>query len=381
MLKKINSSFFIKMQLFFFVPILFFLFFNFSSLKRFNKDRPVYRRFFDKDEDDKGKQSLSKIVLNKKFLKPSILKGQDLVVKTKKVNIRNVLAPYNASFIPYGSGYLIFFRYDIKHKSKFVSYIGCAELDANFDQTNKEFIKIDTQNENSEDPRVLCTEKETYLIYTKVKFKKEAYVSTINIAAIDLQNYKLKFKTKLDPQFSFQEKNWVPFEYKGQIYFQYSLNPQKILLLPDPQKNHLELFIDNIFRFIPWDNRRTGWGSLRGGSPALNIGNKYLAFFHSSFVDEEGLFWYSMGAYTFENQPPFRITAISPSPILFSDIYDTVPLNTSDVKKCVIFPSSFVIEQKDGKEWIHLSCGENDASIKIVTLDKDALIKGLKKIS
>ena len=87
-----------------------------------------------------------------------------------------------------------------------------------------------------------------------------------------------------------------------------------------------------------------------------------------------------MGAYTFENHPPFRVTSMSPYPILFSDIYDSVPLNTAEARKRVIFPASFVIEKKDGKEWIHLSCGENDASIKIITLDKEILLKGLKRI-
>ena len=122
------------------------------------------------------------------------------------------------------------------------------------------------------------------------------------------------------------------------------------------------------------------WGGLRGGTPAQKVGDEYLAFFHSSFRDRNGIIWYCMGAYTFEDQPPFRITKISNYPILFEGIYGTPPMNTADPMKRVIFPSGFVVEERNGKEVIHLSCGENDASVKIITLDKNTLLRGMKKI-
>jgi predicted GH43/DUF377 family glycosyl hydrolase len=87
-----------------------------------------------------------------------------------------------------------------------------------------------------------------------------------------------------------------------------------------------------------------------------------------------------MGAYTFEEKPPFRVTAISHYPILFKGIYDSPILNTASPKKRVIFPCGFVEEKRDGKELIHISCGENDTATKIVTVDKKALFKSLKKL-
>jgi hypothetical protein len=38
------------------------------------------------------------------------------------------------------------------------------------------------------------------------------------------------------------------------------------------------------------------------------------------------------------------------------------------------------VENRDGQDLIHLSCGENDSAIKILTFDKEALLKTLKPI-
>ena len=389
MKSKFKPSFFIKLQLvlsFFSLGILIFYFFSLrSQIEDSNKNRSVYKRFFEQYKaGGEGDQSLAKIVLPQEL---KHLPLGELVLKTKKVTIRNVRAPHNASIIKHGSGYLIFFRYDVKNKRDYSSYIGCAELDSNFTQTNKEFVKIETLNNHSEDPRVFYMGQEAYLLYVKSEFKKTIYppfVSTMNLACIDLNNYRIKFKTELDPHFNSIEKNWSPFIYTqktghSHLYFQYSLNPHKILFLQDPQVNYLTtLSKDDSTPTSQWE--KAGWGVLRGGTPAIKIGNNYLAFFHSSFLGKEGLIWYSMGAYTFESQPPFRITAISPYPILFPGIYDSVSLNTAEARKRVIFPTSFVIEEKNGKELIHLSCGENDSAIKIVTIDKEILLKSLKEV-
>lgn len=121
-------------------------------------------------------------------------------------------------------------------------------------------------------------------------------------------------------------------------------------------------------------------GKPRGGSAAKIVGNEYLAFFHSSFCDDDGINWYIMAAYTFEAKPPFRITAVSNYPILFKGIYDSPPLNTANPLARCVFPGTFACETRDGKELIHLPCGENDSAVKIITIDKVALLKSMKKI-
>ena len=395
---KLNfkTSFLLKIQLCLSGFAVIYFFFYFSSLKTdlegINKNRSVYKRFFDTSEQKKeGFKSLVKFSFPERLKNIPFGESSHLVLGTKTITIRNRPAAYNPSLIKYGSGYLMFFRYDVKEKDSLFSYIGCTELDSTFIQTDKEFTTIDTQNNHSDDPKAFSVGDHTYLTYNVIDFNglpPLGYSSAINIAEIDLKKRKLQFTTDLELNFSLLEKNWAPFEYvdnqKGsRLYFQYRLNPHKILELPDPKVNHIiqPIFPKSAtFQTIHWENEPFGWGELRGGTPAINIGDQYLAFFHTSFTDKNGIAWYNMGAYTFEASPPFRITAISPHPILFNGIYESNFLNTASTHKLVIFPSGFILENKEGQDLIQLFCGENDSAIKMITLDKAVLLKSLKKI-
>ena len=119
---------------------------------------------------------------------------------------------------------------------------------------------------------------------------------------------------------------------------------------------------------------------FRSGTVVQKIGDEYLGFFHSAFEDSNNFVWYVVGAYTFEAKPPFRITSISNYPIFFDGIYNSTPVHTANPLVRCLFPCSFVIENSSGRELIQLSCGENDSHVKIVTIDKKALLKSLKKI-
>ena len=394
---KFNLSLLVKIQIC--LSLLFIGFFiNYSRgiKKQINlskKEIQGYRQFFDTykrvKEPDKETVIASQVTLPEQLRYVPSADSQDIVLKTKKVNIRNVFAPHNPSIIQYDNGYLLFFCYSIAD-NKDSSYIGCVELDKNFDQTDKEFVKIDTFNSNSEDPRVFRVGKEAYLTYSK----NEAYIdpslpaTTMNIASINLENYKIQFATELELNFRLVEKNWTPFEYinsHGQpgIFFQYNLKPHKILELPNPKVNHLlhPVFSKhNTYYINPWEDLLIGWGNLQGGTPALKIDDKYLAFFHSSFSDKDGIMWNVMGAYTFKGSPPFQIISMSPHPILFSGIYDSANLCMNSSRKNIIFPAGFVVGKEGDKEVIHLSCGENDSAIKIVTIDKQSLLKHLKPV-
>jgi predicted GH43/DUF377 family glycosyl hydrolase len=327
---------------------------------------------------------------------------QGIVLASKIIPIRNVEAPYNASIIEHGDGYQLFFRYDkivSGFNCPFHTFIGCCDLDKNFNQTSKEFSTLDTKSFYSEDPRVVNVNNKRYLIFNDliVKedkklfsipsiFKDDVYIAprTMHIAEID-NNLNLKFITNLDIQLEKTEKNWVPFEYTDKkfgtdIYFEYKRNPHKILKLKDPTKNHLSHMNYTKgppFQDLYWPKK---WGSVRGGTPAKKIGNEYLAFFHSGFKDGDGFVWYVMGAYTFEEKPPFRITGISKYPIFFDGIYSSPHLNTANPELRCIYPAGFVPGTEDGRDVFYVSCGENDSAIKILTIDKETLLKSLKKL-
>ncbi|MGL4540609.1 MAG: hypothetical protein ACRCU0_06520 [Candidatus Rhabdochlamydia sp.] len=312
--------------------------------------------------------------------------GEDsgLVLGVKQVDIRNISYPYNPSLVPSPSGYELFFRYDvISSRSKhlpFYSRIGVVHLNDRFEQEGKEFKRIHVSTEYAEDPRVLLVNDKLFMFYNVLNTKNSRNRSMC-VANIDRTSFDVNYSTILEMNLQWIEKNWSPFEYvgadqKGRLLIEYQINPRKLLELPDPKVNDIKnLILPQDIAYLPlfWK-----WGTIRGGTPAQKIGNEYLGFFHSSFSNN-GIVWYVMGAYTFAAEPPFGVTGISHYPILFRKIFETPFVNTDLINKRVIFPSGFVIEKKDDKELIQLACGENDSSIKIITLDKDKLLKSMNR--
>lgn len=86
------------------------------------------------------------------------------------------------------------------------------------------------------------------------------------------------------------------------------------------------------------------------------------------------------GAYTFERNAPHKITAITPYPIVFPGIYDSKLINTADASKRVIYPAGIAIEKKGKNHLLHVSCGENDCAVKVVTIDYNRLRKNMTSI-
>ena len=121
-----------------------------------------------------------------------------------------------------------------------------------------------------------------------------------------------------------------------------------------------------------WEKK---WGKIRGGTPALLLDSgEYITFFHSSFR-EKSLLWYVIGALTFEGKPPFAIKSISQWPILFKDMYKTPIAQGKNRVLRALFPGGLAFDTIQGREVFHVLCGENDTSIKLLTLDKEVLLK------
>ena len=87
-----------------------------------------------------------------------------------------------------------------------------------------------------------------------------------------------------------------------------------------------------------------------------------------------------MGAYTFEAHPPFRMTSISPYPILFQGIYQAPLHRLASRYLYCIYPAGLVLAKEGEREVLHLSCGENDSAIKIITFDKQKLLSSLVRL-
>ena len=157
-----------------------------------------------------------------------------------------------------------------------------------------------------------------------------------------------------------REKNWAPFEYKREPHFIYSDNPRFIL------KHNLQKC------YIPKQEITWQYGAIRGGTPAVEFDKGHLiTFFHSAITYKYGAGWprlYFMGAYLFQNQPPFRVTAITKEPILKG-----LPPEEDHPRPCrevvVIFPSG-VIAERDG---FHVSYGLSDCINKVIFIPRKLL--------
>jgi predicted GH43/DUF377 family glycosyl hydrolase len=300
---------------------------------------------------------------------------QGIILDVKNVPVRDIKAPYNAALIKGGNwDYLLIFRYDIKKKWKLKNnYIGCVELDKNFEQ-KEDFKNIDTTSNFSNDPRLFKAGSRFFLVYNDI-VSLGSRDRIIKIAELDVSNFQLNYITDLDRKIKKTEKNWTPFSYQNnsaeEIYFIYTIDPQIVLKLENPRENKLKdiNFDSNPINF-PWY-----WGIPRGGTHAELIDGEYLSFFHSSFTDRNGKHWYVMGAFTFEANPPFRVTGVSPHPLLFKGIYSSPHSKGSSSRLRCIFPTGLVLSEDDSK--ILVSCGENDSAVKIITFDKKALLKSL----
>ncbi len=321
-----------------------------------------------------GLFSDSEVLLPMEFYQIPFAEEQKIVLGVKEVPIREMDAPYNAALTKSENGeYLLFFRYDIKKKGSFNhNYIAVVELDEKLGQKS-DFKTIDVRSEFANDPRVIKNHSQFFLVYNDT-FSSNPKDRIMKIAEIDLVDYQLKYITSLDRRLKSTEKNWVPFHFGGGasdgVCFIYSIQPYDILRLENPRENNLKKVTEiSQINTFPWL-----WGPPRGGTSAEFVNGEYLTFFHSSFKDWYGKRWYAMGALTFESKPPFKITAVSPHPILFEGIYSSPNLNGASSKLRCIFPSGLVLTE-DGK--ILVSCGENDSSIKIITFDQEALLNSL----
>lgn len=313
----------------------------------------------------------------------------DVIVGVKNVKVRNAYAAFNPSIIEHDKGFLMFFRYDVLYRmfcNKIHTCIGCAEFDTQLNQTEKEFFRIETGSNYSEDPRVVKVDKEYYLIYNDI-FEGKENRRGMHFASLDIQNKAVRTVIPMDLKLKPIEKNWAPFVFQDKnkqikLCFEYEVSHPRQIISMDNLDNpsYVEItqqkeLLDN----IPWNKK---WGKPLGGAPARLVDGEYLGFFHSKFLDKNGIWWYVMGAYTFEPHPPFKITRVSAQPILFDGIYDSECHNTAEPNKCVIFPGSFAVKAKnDGQILITLACGENDSAIKVITFDKEALLESLVKIN
>lgn len=162
------------------------------------------------------------------------------------------------------------------------------------------------------------------------------------------------------------EKNWQFFEHAKELYFVYKIEQHEVVKVNLDTGKVSESYRSS--KSVKWS-----YGEIRGGTPPILIGDRYLSFFHSSKFVTRGikkLKQYHIGAYTFKKEAPFDILEISSTPILSGNLKDSKLVLW---KNCVVFPCGDLYE--DG---IHLiSYGHNDYCSKILKITHEEILKTL----
>lgn len=150
------------------------------------------------------------------------------------------------------------------------------------------------------------------------------------------------------------EKNWVFFEFAQQLHAVYMSSPEHLILRVD--RNSI------LAHSTPTSSIWQG-GFIRGGAaPVLHAGEWYHWFHGFKSVGNRAL--YSLGLLTFENRPPFRVTRMTPVPLLVAD-QKTNPMGAWQLDKSVVFPCGAYLENS---AWV-VSYGLHDQFCEIARFD------------
>ena len=305
---------------------------------------------------------------------------QDYILEVKKIEIPAFPTAFNPSIIHWNDSLLLSFRARDPITGH-TNVVGFTALDENYEPTGDLYFLRTPPNpmcgQTIQDPRMIVISDKLYMIYSNVWKASERVARRVFATELRFDGEMfvackpevfLKFEGIPGNKF---EKNWVPFDYNGNLLFSYTVNPHKVFF---------PLFGKQKCETVAYSEVATSWewGELRGGTPAQLVDNEYLAFFHSSKVmsttqsNGKSMPHYFMGAYTFEREPPFTLKKISSEIIVGEHFYDPPYHNTWKPLR-VVFPCGYV---QDGKNII-VSFGRQDHEVWIVKLDKKKLMRSL----
>lgn len=281
---------------------------------------------------------------------------------------------YNGSVILFGGKKL--FAYRKYNESHHRCDIGVADVSEGYDKVSwSKSIDLPCPNgkEHYEDPRLFLFRGELWLAVSMITdYNLRPWISVQKAFRL---NANFEQNRELIPLIGMnkkaQEKNWQFFDYKGRLMVSYM-----------PKNNTVyELNPENGDVLNRWSSDRIAWGigSFSGGTPPIRYGNGWMSFFHgfSECLPSPHFRRYYFGAYTFEYDPPFAITGITPFPVGYAsrqNLWFPHP-KFYGWEPEVVFPAGTIVSE-DG-EWIDVSVGVNDcytAVVKISTSKLDRMI-------
>ena len=308
-----------------------------------------------------------------------------LVVKVKTIHIPKYPSAYNPAIIQKGDHYLLAFRHDLPWRGSEYKKVqlGIVETDSRFHPIDDPVL-LETGNWHSPDPRLFYHDGTLFITYTHLTLWGPPYECCIGVSSIDPKTLKSTMNFDLQYKRGPREKNWVPFTYMNdqkeeELYFVYDFNPMTVLKIQKPITGAIEQIISSDMTNPTLDAWEKKWGKIRGGTTPILSNGEYVCFFHSSF-QEQSLYWYVFGAITFDGKPPFSVKRISPHPILFKGMYQSLFAPQRNTIIRAVFPSGLVEDIVNKRSVFQVFCGENDSAIKMVTIDKDILLQSLQTV-
>ena len=317
-------------------------------------------------------------------------KMQDFVLETKKIEIKEYPLAFNPSIIRWNGELLMSFRIIPDRKESFHSEIGVVWLDEEFQTISTPQI-LDLRPPNAlphvpsraEDARLINVGGNLYIVYDDNRDEKvtkggfRIYIARLEVVDRILVVKEVDAITKFEGESkNLREKSWVPFVFQNELLLAYSISPHRIFRYL-PGTGECETIEESI-PVISWN-----LGILRGGTPALNIDDKYyLSFFHSSekmktiHSDGQEMLHYFMGAYTFSLMSPFEIMQMSPEPIIGKNFYRGNVYKPYWHPLRVVFPVGYIYEDNT----ISVFYGRQDHEMWVVKLDKKGLLDSLEDI-
>lgn len=301
--------------------------------------------------------------------------SQDYVLEAKQLHIPGHPTACNASIVRWHDRLVLSFDAYSIGKEDQPDLMGLVILDEGFNVIGTPQI-LDVPKNLWQDARLIVLNDILYLVFNgaidggvRRTFIAQADFNGIEFS-IEPPKSLLRFPGENPNQW---ERNWIPFAYNNSLLLATYLLPHRVLSSSIGSQDCEEVASSNF-------SSSWVWGTPKTGTTAHLDGNHYLAFFHSikvmSSIHSEGkpIQHYFMGAYTFENHPPFRITAMSQEPIIGKHFYHGPEY--AMCKPCrVVFPCGFIMNE----QFIWIVFGRQDHEIWMAKLEKKRLYDNMEQ--
>jgi predicted GH43/DUF377 family glycosyl hydrolase len=299
---------------------------------------------------------------------------------------------YNPSIVRDGDRMLVFFRYDVENIidgygiKKKKSYIACAVFDLSLHRFYR-LTEIGLDTSTAEDPRAILFEDKIALFFNRQPEGRKGAISSglrkMAVAILDPKSLEVERQAILDFNSYPIEKNWTPLvsvdeSNEKSIFLIHTLTTHILLKMDNRDLGKVEVVYKKSSpepQMIAWEKR---WGSPRGGTPAVQIGEEYWLFFHSHYTPPlkgQTIHNYVMGALVLDAKFPFLPKKIGVNPIVFEGMYGS-RYRRPDI--FTTYPSG--LDYDPDSEILRISVGENDRVMKIVTIEKKVLEATLRAI-